>query len=133
MKKILVLFCLGTVLFASCRRETKDEKFKRDFEQFTQKECPKFVDDCTCLDSAYYNIENRTLNYYYTVQDVLDNDTIYTSELVDAFHDDILKGLKNSIQLKTYKDEGISFRYSYRSITTGKTLLDLIFTPEDYN
>lgn len=133
MKKIIAFACLGAIfVFGSCKRETKDEKFKRDFEQFTQTECPKFVDPCTRLDSACYDIESRTLSYHYTVQDMLDDEKIYTEETNNAFYDDILKGLKNSIQMKSYKDEGITFRYDYRSITTGKMLLILTYTPEDY-
>ena len=133
MNNKLLFLCLGTLLVCgACKRETKDEKFKRDFEQFTQKECPKFVDPCTRLDSAKYDVESRTISYHYTVQDQLDDESIYTEELTDAFHDDILKGLKSSIQMKPYKDEGISFRYDYRSITTGKMLLELSYTPEDY-
>ena len=131
--KVLAVFCFG-ILFVcnACQRETKDEKFKRDFQLFTQKECPKFVDPCTRLDSACYDIASRTLSYHYTVQDILDDEAIYTEELNSAHYDDILKGLKNSIQMKPYKDEGINFRYDYRSITTGKMLLELDFTPEDY-
>ena len=120
-------------MLGGCKRETKDEKFRHDFEQFTQKECPKFVDPCTRLDSACYDIQTRTISYHYTVQDKLDNESIYTSELTDAFHDDILKGLKHSIQMKPYKDEGITFHYDYRSLTTGKMLLELTFSPENYN
>ena len=131
--KTLTFALLGILLFTSaCKRETKDEKFQRDFEQFTQKECPKFVDPCTRLDSAKYDVNSRTISYHYTVQDQLDDESIYTEELTDAFRDDILKGLKSSIQMKPYKDEGISFRYDYRSITTGKMLLELAYTPEDY-
>lgn len=132
MKKVLAVLCLGAVLFGGCKRETKDEKFKRDFEQFTQKECPKFVDPCTRLDSACYDIESRTLSYHYTVQDMLDDEAIYTEELVSSHYDDILKSLKNSIQMKIYKDEGINFHYDYHSITTGKMLLELDFSQEDY-
>jgi len=133
MNNKLLLLCLGTLLVCgACKRETKDEKFKSDFEQFTQKECPKFVDPCTRLDSARYDIASRTLSYHYTVQDMLDDEAIYTEEVIGSFHEDILKGLKNSIQMKTYKDEGITFRYDYRSITTGKMLLELTFTKEDY-
>lgn len=133
MNKIMSIFCLGAIIaFGGCKRETKDEKFKRDFEQFTQRECPKFVDPCTRLDSACYDIGSRTLSYYYTVQDMLDNDSIYTDELIEMFHDNICQELKSSIQMKGYKDEGITFRYNYRSITTEKVMLDLTFTKEDY-
>ena len=132
MNKILAVLCLALFTCGACKRESKDEKFQRDFQQFTQKECPKFVDPCTRLDSACYDIESRTLSYHYTVQDMLDDEKIYTEETNNAFYDDILKGLKNSIQMKSYKDEGITFRYDYRSITTGKMLLVLTYTPEDY-
>jgi len=132
MKKLFTILCLGALLLGSCKRETKDEKFQHDFQELTQKECPKFVDPYTRLDSAGYDIKTRTISYYYTVQELLDNDSIYTEDLVESFHEDILKGLKNSIQMKPYKDEGITFRYNYRSLTTGKVLLDLTFTKEDY-
>ena len=132
-KKVLAI-CLGImIVMGACKRETKDERFKRNFQQFTQKECPKFVDPCTRLDSACYDIGSRTLCYHYTVQDMLDDETIYADEeTTSAFHENILKGLRGSIQLKPYKDEGITFCYSYRSITTGKKLLELTFTEEDY-
>ena len=133
MKKILAIVCLGAIfVFGSCKRETTDEKFKRDFEQFTEKECPKFVDPCTRLDSACYDIESRTLSYHYTVQDMLDDESIYTDEVVNMFSDNIQQELKSSIQMKGYKDEGITFHYDYRSTTTGEILLDLTFPPEDY-
>jgi hypothetical protein len=133
LNKALAIACLGTIFACiACKRETKDEKFKQDFEEFTLKECPKFVDPCTQLDSACYDIESHTLYYHYTVQDILDDDSLYTEELVDGFRDEILKGLKSSIQMKPYKDEGITFCYSYRSITTRKKMLELTFTPEDY-
>lgn len=133
MNKVLVTFFSGILLLCgACKRETKDEKFQREFQQYTQKECPKLVDPYTRLDSACYDIQSRTLSYHYTVQELLDNDTIYTEELASSFHEDILKGLKNSIQMKVYKDEGITFHYDYRSITTGKMLLELTFTKEDY-
>ena len=121
-------------VFGACKRETKDEKFKRDFEQFTQKECPKFMDDCTRMDSVCYDIESRTMTEYYTVMNDLDVDSLYADEeLIGTFNETLLKGLKSSIQLKPYKDENITFRYIYRSLSTGKQYLELTFTPEDYN
>ena len=132
MKKVLAISCIALLICGACKRETRDEKFKRDFEEFTLKECPKFVDPCTRLDSACYDIGSRTLTYFYTVQDILDDDSIYTEDLVSTFHDNIQKELKGSIQMKGYKDEGITFRYLYHSITTGKMMLEMTFTKEDY-
>lgn len=121
------------IICGACKQETKDEKFKKDFEQFTLKECPKEIDLFIQLDSANYDIKSRTLNYHYTLEEELDHDTIYDEKTKDLFHENILKSLKTSIQLKPYKDEGITFRYIYRSNTTGQTLLELTFTAEQYN
>ena len=124
--------CLGALLLGSCKRETKDERFKREYEQFTRKECPKEVASCIRMDSICYDIESRTLTEYYTVSDKLDNDTMYTEEVVDDYRKGLLKELKGSIQMKPQKDESINFRYLYRSISTGDVLFELTFTPEDY-
>ena len=132
MKKVLALLCLGALLLGSCKRETKDERFKREYEQFTRKECPKEVASCIRMDSICYDIESRTLTEYYTVSDKLDNDTMYTEEVVDDYRKGLLKELKGSIQMKPQKDESINFRYLYRSISTGDVLFELTFTPEDY-
>ena len=53
--------------------------------------------------------------------------------MTSSFHDTILKGLRGSLQMKPYKDEGITFCYDYYSISSGKLLFNLTFTPEDYN
>lgn len=133
-KVLAIAFCGILFAFFACKRETKDESWKRIFEQYTEKECPKFVDPCTRLDSASYDIETRTLSYFYTVQDELDNESIYSNEdMTSSFHDTILKGLRGSLQMKPYKDEGITFCYDYYSISSGKKLFNLTFTPEDYN
>jgi hypothetical protein len=133
MNKVLAILCFGALLFGACKRESKDEKFQREFQKFTQNECPVFVDRCTRLDSAVFDIPTHTLSYFYSVQDDLDNETIFENEdLTSTFRSDILKGLKGSIPLKPYKDEGIAFHYAYRSISTGKTLFELTFTEEDY-
>jgi len=134
MNKVLAIACLGILAsFSACKRESKDEKFKRDFELFTQKDCPKLMDPCTRMDSVCYDIGSRTMTEYYTVMGELDDDSIYADEKVmGTYRETLQNGLKSSIQLKPYKDEGISFRYVYRSLSTGETRLELIYTPEDY-
>ena len=134
MKKVLAILCTGALLICgACKRETKDERFLHDLQLFTQKECPKFVDPNIRMDSICYDIGTRTRTEYYTVFNQLDKDSIYTNDaLINPFREAIQKELKNSIQLKLYKDEGITFCYDYRSNTTGKKLLVLTFTKEDY-
>ena len=132
--KVLALICFGTLLaLCACKRETKDERFRREFQQFTQKECPKLIDENTRMDSICYDIDIRTLSEYYTVMNELDVDAIYADgQLMSTFRESMLKGLKGSLPMTAYKDESITFRYVYRSASTGKTRLELTFTPEDY-
>lgn len=133
INKVFSVLCIGIlIVFGACKRETKDERFKREYEQYTQKECPKEVSLYTRLDSVCYSIENRTLTEYYTVWDVLEDKSFYTEETTEALHNDILKELKGSIRMKPYKDEGITFCYDYRSQTSGERVIKLTYTPEDY-
>ena len=133
MNKVLAILCLGALLLGGCKRETKDERFQREFQKFTQNECPVLMDPGTRLDSAVYDIPTHTLSYYYTVQNDLDDESIYENEdLTSSFRSNMLKGLKGSLPMKPYKDEGITFHYAYRSISSGKTLYELTFTSEDY-
>ena len=133
LNKVLAIVCLGSLLVCNaCQRETKDERIKREYEQFTLKECPKDMNFCTRMDSICYDIDTRTLTEYYTLKDTLDDESILTNELLNGFRDEILKQLKTSLQMKPYKDEGINFRYDYRSFTTGKLLFELYYTKEEY-
>ena len=132
MKRLLTILCLGAILLGGCKRESKDERFRREYEQFTLKECPKDMNPYPRMDSLCYDIESRTLTEYYTVSDLLDNDSLYTEEVIEDYRTNLLKELKGSIQMKPQKDEGINFSYLYRSITSGKELLEVTFTPEDY-
>ena len=131
-KAVAATLLCTPLLLASCQRETKDEKIRRDFRNLTEKECPKDVDPYTSMDSVVYDIPTRTLSYYYSVREMLDDESLYTEEVVNLHREKVQKDLKSSIQMKSYKDQGITFRYEYRSVTSGKVLLDLSFTKEDY-
>jgi len=141
MRNIYNIYNVSVILLAgvlficnACKRETKDERFRREFQELTLKECPKMLDESTRLDSASYNIENRTLCYHYTILGSSDDESVYANEkVITEYRNNILKGLKGSIQLKRYKDEGITFCYEYRSNKTGKKVIVFSFTQEDYN
>jgi len=131
--KVMLAALVGMMLATgACRRETKDEQVRRVFMEYTQKECPKFVDPYTRLDSAQYSIAEKTLSYHYTVTDSLDNELLFTDELIDEFQGNVLKELKSSIAMRNYKEMGITFHYDYHSQSSGKMLLELDFTPDDY-
>jgi len=134
--KIKLSYCPAILLFvllcSSCKKETMYEKIEKDAKIFTQKNCPKQMDDYTIMDSTTYDIPSNTFTYYYTVNDKLEDTSVYTEELKSSFRNTILKEIKGSIPMKGYKDAGITFVYQYRGKKTNKVLLKLKFTAEDY-
>lgn len=129
----IMLLAMAIVTFNSaCKRETIDEKIKRDCVEFTAKNCPKNVDPCTLLDSMCFDLKTRVLSYNYTVSETLDDESLYTDLLRSTFRENVLKEIKNNIQMKGYKKAEITFEYVYTSKKTGKKLMKLKFTPEEY-
>ena len=123
MYKVLTLACLGALIaFSACKRESMDEKIKRDCEQFTQRNCPQSISGFQ-LDSLCYDIDSRTRSEYYTIEGDADK---------NKFSEFTLGALKNDLDSKHLKDEGINFRYVYRSATNGEILFEFTFTKEDY-
>ena len=132
MNRFPFFLLLVLIFFIGCKKQTLEERIYQDAKTFTQKNCPKLVDKYTTLDSCTFSIEERSYYYNYTVEDKLDIDSLYTQELYDLFRQQLLSDIKNSIQLKTCKDAGISFCYRYYSRRSGKVLMLQIFTSKDY-
>jgi len=131
-KNVLVVMAAATVLLGACKRETKDERFRRECEQYTQKDCPREMMEGIVLDSLSYDIGSRTRSEFYTLSGTLDNDSLLTDDVRNDLRESLLKDVKNSLQLKAYKDEGISMRYVYISQASGKVLIELTLKQEDY-
>ncbi len=134
MKKsiISIVLCTLFLTFTGCRRENIDERIHREAKEFTEKNCPREMDPYTTIDSACYDMKNRIYSYNYTVQGLLDVDSIYTDELLNSFRETLLGQIKTSIQMKALKDQGVTFAYRYFSQESGKTLMNITFTKEDY-
>lgn len=121
-----------SLVFGSCKKESFDERMQREVKDFTEKQCPKEMDPYTVMDSMTYDMVSKTLTYNYTVNGDLDVDSLYDTEFDDLFSKKLFDNVKSSIQLKPYKEKGVSFRYVYCSRKSGKVLLDYTFTKEDY-
>ena len=134
MKKKNYLFpILAAALFlGSCQFENFDERCAREAKEYTEQHCPLRIDPCTVLDSMTYASDKRTLQYYYTMEGLLDSTQILTPEVIADFKKQLEGEIVNSVQLRKYKEERINFRYCYKSKKSGKTVFDLRFTPEDY-
>ena len=131
MKRILLIVPLFLVL-SGCKHKRLDERFYQEAQNFTRKNCPKEVDNCTTLDSCTFSIPKRTYYYNYTVKGDLDVDSLYTQELYNLFREQLLADIKNSIQLKGCKDAGVTLCYRYYSDRSGKVRMQQKFTKKDY-
>lgn len=133
MKKTIIPTLLaGLLLCYSCTRMSRDEQIAREAREYTQKQCPRYVDRSTRMDSTTYDITSRTFAYNYTVEGELDDPAIYTEKVKSLFRDKILQEIRSSIQMKSYKDEGLTILYRYISASTGETRLEYRFEKEEY-
>ena len=101
-------------LVCGCK-ETMDQKLEREAREFTAKNCPHDIDPYTTLDSATYRAGEKEYTYHFTVKGALDLDSLYSDEVVRELHDSYLTELKNNIEQKDLKDQGVTITRIYRS------------------
>lgn len=128
---VLLIFVIS--LFASCNHESKDEKIKRQAQEFTQSSCPKPMDKYTMLDSLVYDIEGRVMTYYYSVSGILDSNSVYSSEFLAEFHSNLLDNIQYNAGLVDLKKHAVTFRYNYASSTSSKVYMSFTIGPSTYN
>jgi hypothetical protein len=128
MKKILVFATL--VLFIASCQESLEDRCAREAKQYTAKNCPVRMDKNIIMDSLTFEKATHTLHYYYRLTGLADKDGALDS--IDA--KSLLKNeLKNSTSMKTYKDNGYNFAYTYHSEKDPKKVVfEAIFTEKDY-
>lgn len=127
MKKIL--FIVAVVFMTSCQ-ETLEERGAREAREYTEKKCPIPVAKMVMMDSMTFDKSTHTFSYHYTLSGTLDDTTVIRRNNSSM---PLLQQVKNSTNLKIFKDAGYSFRYIYRSTKQkGFVLFDVTFTPKDY-
>ena len=114
-----------------CRQESFDERLVRESEEYSQRFCPQRLGRDIVLDSITYSIQTQTRTYHHTLSGELDNRALIQSTS-QTFRTEALKTLKNSIDMKTMKDQKINFIYLFRSASTHEILLSTKFTANDY-
>lgn len=130
MKKLLFFFSISLTLLSSCQRSF-DEKCQLEALKETQTKCPREITPGITCDSIHYDTTIRSMIYYYTMSDEYDNPSTIAAGK-DKFNDALRNQIINSIELKKYKENGVDFRYVYFSKSTHNVLLDLHYTPKDY-
>ena len=128
MHKFFTLFIM-TALLVSCQ-ETLEERGAREARDYTEKHCPAPVAQHVTMDSMLFDKVSHTFGYYYTLSGPLDDSTYINRNNPREM---LLKQVKNSTNLKIYKDADYNFRYVYYSAKhKGVTLFDETFKPQDY-
>jgi ADP-ribose pyrophosphatase YjhB (NUDIX family) len=128
MKKTVVLL-LSIVLLTACQ-ESLEDRCAREAKEFTEKNCPRAVDKEIVLDSMAFEKSTHTISYLYTLMGTLDDPQRIDSK---HFRELLLMEVKNSTNLKLYKDAGYSFRYCYYSEKeNGTKLFEATFRKSDY-
>ena len=128
MKRKIYTILMMTALLASCQ-ETLEERAARESHDYTEKHCPAPVAYQVTMDSMTFDKVSHTFGYYYSLSGTLDDST-YIKQ--NNPRDMLLQQVKNSTNLKMYKDAGYSFRYVYMSTKSKDTLFDVTFKQKDY-
>lgn len=134
MKKFLsslpAVLC-SLFILAACT-ESFEDRCSREAREFTEKQCPRLVDQCVILDSMTYETSPQGFTYHYHVTGELDNPELLQGEAVENIIDKMRQSLRENISLKTYKEHGLTFTYRYISGSTLEPFVTASFGPEDY-
>ena len=122
------------MLLGACH-QSLDERIKQETDDYTRKECPKRLDECTVLDSLTYTYNDSVKVHacYYSLSGMLDVDSVYESGVIELFRGNVLTDIRTNLQYKRLREHGVTFDYHYYSSTTkGKKYLTLSIGPNEY-
>ena len=133
MKRTLLLLMAALLLLTACQ-ESKRERFEREAREYTAKNCPRVeFEDLIFLDSLVCpNDGSNTYTLYYSIH----GDSTAMADLVEQYDDlyaALLGGVRNSVDLRHVKAEGLDIVYAYYNPETGEEITSFTFKPEDYN
>lgn len=117
--------CLSSLLIlcAACHKETKAERYAREARETTA-QCPMAIDANTVMDSMTYTPSTHRLTYYYKVNGVPDSVLTTNAEML---RQQILDRLMNATDMVPYIQDGVTFRYVYRTDTTATPVMDFVY------
>lgn len=126
----LFFVILISAFLCSCQ-ESLTERCTREAKEYTDKNCPQKIGKELILDSVTFTAATNAMGYHYTATGSLDD-----MEMMNAnskkFRELMNHEIRNSTNLKQYKDAGFSFEYVYTSEKNKNTLLVLRFEEKDY-
>lgn len=128
MKRLVYISVIACSLLAC--QESLEDRCAREVKEDNDKKYPVRVSEDLTIDSVTFDREGHTLHYYYTLSGYVDDiKTVEELDLRNMLRDEV----KNSTVIKTYKDNGYNFAYTYYSHKDrGKILFDVTFGEKDY-
>ena len=129
MKRYIVTLLALPLLLCACQ-ESLEERCSREARDFTRKHCPMTVGNDVVMDSMTFDAATHTVSYLYTLSGPLDDaKRVSNSNTRELLRQDV----RNSTQLKLYKEAGYNFRYVYYSKQKkGTKLFEATFRKNDY-
>lgn len=129
---LLSLSLVAILSLTSCQ-ESKRDRIEREAREYTEKNCPRAeLQDIIYLDSLVcHNDSNDNYVYYYSVK----ADSVMIEQMKAGYDDArklLLKGIRNSIDLRYIKEERLNIIYAYYDAATHKKIQEYVFTPEEY-
>ena len=135
MNRIKLIVCLlATMLIFTACQESKRDRIEREAREWTEKNCPRAeFDNLIILDSlVFHNDGSNNFTYYYSVH----GDSTEMAEMeaqYDQLYTALLTAVRNSVDLRHIKAEGLNIIYSYYNPETKEEISSFCFRPEDYN
>ena len=122
-------YCLLLALGLVACQENFDKRLQREAQEFTANHCPMEPAPGTRLDRATYSPAARTNTLWYSLSPANEQATRENAGLLPRL---LVRELSGDVNFKAVKDEGITFRYVYRSQTTGEVVYDTKVTADEY-
>ena len=116
------------VRLTACQ-ESFDKRLQREARDFTENHCPQEPEPGTQLDSTTYAPNERVYTLWYSLAP--ENETAIR-ERTELLHQLLLHELVADVNYINLKNEGITFRYVYRSQQTGALIYETQIKAKEY-
>ena len=126
------LFILLAAWSASSCTERFEDRCRREAREYTEKQCPRRLDDFVTIDSMTYVEQPQGFAYCYSLNDEESATDSIPQEIIDQFVEQMRQRVRNDLTMKSYKEKGFTFTYRYFSHATGVVLFEASFGPKDY-
>ena len=130
MKKT-IFYAIAALMLMGCQKSL-EERAEQEARDYTRKFCPTPVYNHTRTDSLVFDRSSRTFVYHCSLTDLMEDSTIINQKS-QQLRGGLLQSIRESTNLRIYKDAGFSFRYLVRSAKNPQLVLfDATFKKEEY-